>query len=85
MGEEKMTDKYRRKNLKTKDLSFNNRKATLITTQDVKKFVNEHVVWCPECNPKFTGMLLHAKTSDNKRMKTDCIAECKKIFEGKRE
>ena len=79
-----MTDKYRRKNLTVKDVSFSNRKATLITTQDIKKFINEHVVWCSECNSRFTGMLVHAKTSDNKRMKKDCIAECKKIFEGRK-
>ena len=76
-------DKYLKKGLTRKDFDFNNRQTNVRTTMDIKKFLNDHVVWCPICNPKFTTMIMHAKTSDNKKMMADSINETRKFWSGK--
>ncbi len=79
-----MKDKYRKKNITRKDMTFDNTQVTITTTKDIARFLEKHSVWCGKCGDKFIGMIMHAKTSDNKRMKKDCITECKKIFAGKK-
>lgn len=75
-------DPFRKKDLTEKDISFNNRQVKLTTTMDIKKFIKEHIVWCPTCNPMFTSMIMHAKTTDNKKLKDECIKQTQKIFGG---
>lgn len=72
--------KFGKKTLTLKDIGFDNRQVKITTTKDIALFLNEHVVWCPRCNSEFTSMVLHAKRTNNKMMKDDCIKENKKIF-----
>lgn len=71
------TNKYEKKNLTKKDFTFDNRHVKVSVTKDEEKML-DHVVWCLECNQLFTKLIMHAKTSDNERMRSDCIISIKK-------
>lgn len=69
-------NKYEKKNLTKKDFTFDNRKVKVEVTKDEEKLL-DHVIWCPECSQTYMKILMHAKTSDNERMRSDCIISIK--------
>lgn len=69
-------NKFEKKNLTKKDFTYDNRHVKISVTKDVEKML-DHVVWCFTCNQLFMKLIMHAKTSDNKLMRSNCISSIK--------
>jgi len=69
-------NKFEKKNLTKKDFTYDNRHVKVSITKDEEKML-DHVVWCYECSQLFMKLIMHAKTSDNAKMRSHCITSIK--------